>query len=175
MNKKDKIEDEPDSWVDWADYLAIEDPDMSRQRIIRILRSLIGEIEQWKDNPTRLYTLLSANKMLNLPHNHSHRQFIRDIIAAAQTKEGLQQIKDYLNSEDKKKEIPDLSPYTHGNNNSVGEVRSQTEIDLAESLGKHKFNDNGNDKDDLLVYNPIKKPEDLLESFNQINKHRRGK
>jgi hypothetical protein len=94
-DKKQQQKLEPEYWVIWDDFLRY-DPDRPKAEIIRILKSIIIEIEQWRDKPTRLYTLLSANKMLNLPYSNPYRKFMKGIVKTA---EGLQQIKDFIKSE----------------------------------------------------------------------------
>jgi hypothetical protein len=92
-------DDERGVWGGWDDFLSKEDPRWTREKIIPILRAMLPYIKEWRDKPSLLYTLLSANQNLNIPGRNPHNKFIKNILKAAQSDEGLKEIEDYINSD----------------------------------------------------------------------------
>jgi hypothetical protein len=88
-------------WISWPDFLGYEGV-WSIGRVKVLLRDWIENGLIYEENDIVLYSLLSANGLLNLHDNNRHKQFFKNLIEARRTTEGLEAIKEhaYSDSED---------------------------------------------------------------------------
>jgi superfamily II DNA or RNA helicase len=142
-----------EKWIDWADWLGIDDGKWDVQAVKELVREMIRSkiIYQWDE--AVLYSLLLRKGVLNLTSNR-HKHFFKNLIVASRTDEGKKMIEDYVNSD--LKEPPDISKAAK--NGQFGSEESEQEIQTASSIEVAQLVD----ESDPLDYSEVKTAEQIL-------------
>ena len=165
--KPDNIPTNPDKiyekeWVDTFDWVGIEDPTWSVDKVKELLRDLVksGIIYQWDE--AVLYSFLNRKGLLNL--NNRHSQFFKNLLNALKSPEGREAIEEYAYPETNIP--PNLSQFksttTEIEESVDSEIPEATSEELAEIIGDSEPLDYGK----LEPVENILRHTDFLESIN---------
>ena len=148
-------------WIDMADFLGYEDPTWSPRKVKELVRSLIDSKQIYTFSEAALYRVLLTRGVLNLTGNR-HDDFLKNLAKACKTKEGLEAIKDYAESESNIP--PDISHFTPDETQEGvdAEIQTATSDELA-SLVK---DEQTLDSDEIVPVEHILSTAESIESFS---------
>ena len=148
-------------WIDFHDWIGIEDPAWSSKKVKELLRDLIksGIIYQWDE--AVLYSFLNRKGLLNISNRHS--KFFKSLLSAIKYPEGKEAVEEYAYAD------IDVPPDITKFQSSISDLeKNEEEIDEAnsEELAELVQDSEPLEYGELQPVENILRHTDFLESIN---------
>jgi superfamily II DNA or RNA helicase len=163
-----------EDWIDWADFLGLEETGWSIRKIKELLRGLIESniVRDWgsREDEIVLYRILHTKGLLNIKSHNRHYEFFKNLPEAMHFSDAFKEIKEYAYSQDySRDEIPpDLSVYTGIHVNPDNESEKLDTASNAELASLVRLGGGKTDPLDYNGYGSLESPKEILKSLDRV-------